>query len=113
MKSVDRKSSVTVRIPGSVLDVLDLMVEQKKFADRSQAIITLIQGGIHLDKIIALSKDPKKSKEVTKKLKKLDTIKDVKNTLETMEPHQLKLVESLAKDIRDEKVQQTILDMKE
>jgi len=113
MKSVDRKSSVTVRIPNSMLDELDKLVEEKKYLDRSEAIRSLVQDGTYLAKIIKLAKDPKKSKELTKKLSQLDTIKDVKQALTTMEPHQLLLVQSLAKDIRDEKVNQTILDMKE
>jgi len=113
MTLVDRKSSITVRMPNSMLDNLDKMVEEKKYLDRSEAIRSLVQDGTYLAKIIQLAKDPKKSKELTKKLSQLDTIKDVKKTLETMEPHQLLLVQSLAKDIRDEKVKQTILDMKE
>jgi len=113
MKSVDRTSSVTVRLPNSLLDILDTMVEEKKYPNRSEAIRTLVQDGTYLAKIIKLAKDPKKSKELTKTLSQLDTIKDVKETLATMEPHQLLLVQSLAKDIRDEKVKQTILDMKE
>jgi len=109
----DRKDSVTVRIPISLLDVLDQMVDDKKYLDRSEAIRTLIQNGIHLDKIIKLAKDPKKSQELRKKLSQLDTIESIENTLQTLEPHQLKLVESLAIDIGKNKVKQTLLDMKE
>ena len=113
MKSVDRKSSTTVRMPSSLLDILDDMVEKKKFRDRSQAIITFVQSGIHLDKIIQLSKDPKKSKDLVKKLKQLDSVKNIEDTLQTLEPHQLKLVEALAVDIGNNKTKQMILDMKE
>lgn len=113
MKLVDRKSSVTVRIPNSLLDILDDMVEKKKYADRSEAIRSLTQNGIHLDKIIQLAKNPKKSKELVKKLKQLDSIKEIEDTLNTLEPHQLKLVEALAVDISSNKSKQMLLDMKE
>ncbi len=113
MKSVDRKSSISLRIPNSILDILDDMVVHKKFRDRSEAIISLTQNGIHLDKIIQLAKNPKKSKELVKKLKQLDSIKEIENTLNTLEPHQLKLVEALAIDISNNKTKQTLLDMQE
>lgn len=113
MKSVDRKTSTTVRIPNSLLDILDDMVEKKKFRDRSQAIITLTQSGIHLDKIIQLAKNPKKSKELAKKLKQLNSVNEIEHTLQTLEPHQLKLVEALAVDIGNSKTKQQLLDMKE
>ena len=60
MKPVDRKSSVTVRIPNSLLDILDDMIEKKKYKDVSEAIRSLVQNGIHLDKIIQLAKNHKK-----------------------------------------------------
>lgn len=113
MVSVDRKSSVTVRIPNSILDNLDDMVTRKVYPDRSEAIRCLILDGEHLGKIIQIAKDPKKSKQVVKTLQNIRNIKDIKKVLQTMEPHQLKLVEALAVDISNDKVKQTLLDMKE
>lgn len=113
MVSIDRKSSVSVRIPNSMLDMMDNMVEDKKYLDRSEAIRSLIQDGTHLRKIIALSKDPDKSKELVEKITQVQNLNSVKQTMETMEPHQLQLVQSIAQEIRDSKVQQTLMDMKE
>jgi len=113
MKSSELKVSVTVRIPISLVQFLDKEVDEKKYSDRSQAIISLIQSGRHLSKIIELAKDPKKSKEIVKTLKGLENVKQIQEALETLEPHQLKLVESLAVKLNDEKIKQTILDMQE
>lgn len=113
MNSVDRKSSVTVRIPNSILDRLDRLVELKTYPDRSEAIRCLILDGEHLGEIVKLAKDPNKAKEVTKSLQQIQNLKDIKQVLQTMQPHQLKLVEALAIDINNQKVQQTLIDMRE
>ena len=113
MNQVDRKSTVTVRMPNSILDRLDKLVENKTYPDRSEAIRCLIMDGEHLGEIVKLAKDPKKVKEVTKSLQQIQNLKDIKQVLQTMQPHQLKLVEALAVDINNQKVQQTLIDMRE
>ena len=113
MNPEEFKLSISVRMPISIIQALDKLVKEKKYADRSEAIRTLTQNGMHLAKIIELVKNPKKAKELTKKLKQFDSIKNIEQTLETLEPHQLKLVESLASSISESKVKQTLLEMKE
>lgn len=113
MSHDEYKVPVSVRIPISILKELDKLVEQKKYADRSDAVRTLMQDGTYLNKIILMVKNPKKVNEIVKKLKNIDTMKDVEHTLDTMEPHELLIVQKLALNIRDKKVQQTVLDMAE
>lgn len=113
MSQDELKVSVTVRIPVSMVQMLDVLVKEKKYSDRSEAIRTLIHDGIYLAKIIQVVKDPKKVKGIVKKLRDINTLQDIEQTMETMPPHQLQLVQSIAKEIRDKKVEQTLLDMKE
>jgi len=112
MQSLDRKSSTTVRIPGSILDILDDLVKRKIFKDRSETIITLIQDGLQFKKIILMMNDPNQVKKAIKKIKKIEAINDVKKTLRDFEPHELSLIAKIAKSLEEEKVQQTFLNMK-
>lgn len=112
MTSDELKVSVTVRIPISLVQVLDLDVKDKKFRDRSEAIITLILDGKQLNRIITMIKDPKQVKKAIKKIQKMETFNNMKSSLKKFEPHELSLIAKLAKILEEEKVQQTYLDMK-
>ena len=112
MSPIDRKGTVSVRIPNSILDILDDLVKEKKFRDKSEAIRTLIQDGLQFKKIVSMINDPKQVKKAIKKIKKIETFNDVKKTLKDFEPHELSLFAKIAKSLEEEKVQQTYLDMK-
>ncbi|MCZ6583071.1 MAG: ribbon-helix-helix domain-containing protein [Thaumarchaeota archaeon] len=112
MEEREYTTPISIRIPISLLQILDKMIEEKKFKDRTEALLTLIQDGIQFKKIITMINDPKQVKKAIKKIKKIEAVGDVKNTLKNFEPHELSLIAKIAKSLEEEKVQQTYLDMK-
>lgn len=104
-------ANINLRVAYSLIEDAVRAVENGEFDNESEYYRTAINFG---NKVIALQRiknDPKKQKEFEEKLHQLLKMSDIERTMQTMTDEQLRTVEFIAKNVREKKVQQMIIDI--
>ena len=105
-------ANINVRVPLSLVeDAIASVVVDKLFDSEAEYYRTAIQLGSKVIALDRIKKDPKKRKEFEEKLSQILTMTDIEQTMATCSDDQLRNIEFLAKNIREKKVNQMILDI--
>ena len=107
MKKRNRKDTISVRMPTELLDKLDDEVEEKKFIDRSKAIVKRVEDSYDLDNLMEIAKDPERQKEINEKIESMMASKSIEKTLETMSIKERNALIFYAKILNDKAITQT------
>ena len=107
--NAEYNSTVSVRMPVSILSKLDSEVKCKKFHNRSEAIITRIQSSYELDNLMEIAKNPQLQKEMDEKIKQMTSNSSVEQTLETMTISQRNAIIFYANNLNKKLLEQKIL----
>ena len=104
-----RKESISVRMPSSLIDELDQMVQEEKFNDRSDAIVKLTRKGLDVEALIQMNKNPETKAMFEENLKQLMSKENVEQTLETFDDETLKAVLSYGTILHERRFKQELL----
>ena len=110
MSDSDYKITVSVRMPLSILKIIDEAVKDKKYQDRSAAIITKIQNSDHLDQLMEIARNPELQKEMNDKIKSMIANSTIEQTLETMTMKERSAIMFYAKHLNETQLKQTTME---
>lgn len=86
--------------------------KHKRFKDRSEGIRYYYERGRQFEALLVIYNDPKKKIEFKSKLNALMKEKNIEQVLQTMDIPGIETLIFVAKNIKDQKVQQLFLDVK-
>lgn len=111
MKATKYLGSITLRFDVTELQTIDAEVTAKKYTDRSDAIRQRYDLGKQTEALIAIQQDPEKRHEFESQLANLLKSEKVEQILDVLDENALNGVIFYAKNLKDKKVQQALLNL--
>lgn len=96
-------------MPLSILTGIDKEIKDKKYEDRTEAIITKIQNSDHFEELMEIAKNPELQKEMNDKIKSMVSNSSIEQTLTTMTIKQRKAIIFYATHLNEDALTQTTL----
>ena len=88
-RKINRSTSVSVRVPNSLLDDLEIEIEKGEFRSTSDAILKCTEVGLEAIRYKEMIKDPKKAEEFAQKVKELVQQDELFSWAETLSTEQV------------------------